>query len=202
MGRPDAHGVRCSRRVHITASRQGSCRFLVLRPRSAACSRPTISASRLSFDRRVLAREARRQPRRDGRPIVLEDRAHTIPSFAGNHDDRRRHPLRGTHPAPLAAPDDIGGDVDGAGHRRQGALFTLVDQVLLRTLPAKDARQIVQVSTSGEFYGGSSATCRDLISAESRSPRQRSGVRRHVGAVGLNMRLGVGNESRRVRGEW
>ena len=43
-------GLGAADRVHITPpSRQDSCRFLVLRPRSAACSRPTISASRLSF---------------------------------------------------------------------------------------------------------------------------------------------------------
>jgi putative ABC transport system permease protein len=35
------------------------------------------------------------------------------------------------------------------------AVFSLVDQVLLRTLPAKNPHQIVQVTTSGDFYGGS-----------------------------------------------
>ena len=82
------------------------------------------------------------------------------------------------------------------------AVFTLVDQVLLRTLPAKNARQIVQVSTSGDFYGGDIGDGTGISYPLYLDLRDNNQVFAGMfSTVGLNMHLGVGNESQRVRGE-
>ena len=82
------------------------------------------------------------------------------------------------------------------------AVFTLVDQLLLRTLPAKNARQIVQVSTSGDFYGGVIGDGTGISYPLYLDLRDNNQVFAGMfSTVGLNMHLGVGNESQRVRGE-
>jgi predicted permease len=82
------------------------------------------------------------------------------------------------------------------------AVFTLVDQVLLRTLPAKNARQIVQVSTSGDFYGGNIGDGTGISYPLYLDLRDNNQVFAGMfSTVGVNMHLGVGNESHRVRGE-
>jgi predicted permease len=82
------------------------------------------------------------------------------------------------------------------------AVFTLVDQVLLRTLPAKDPHQIVQVTTSGDFYAGSIGDGTGISYPLYVDLRDNNQVFAGMFSnVGLNMHLGVGNESERVRGE-
>jgi predicted permease len=81
-------------------------------------------------------------------------------------------------------------------------VFTLVDQVLLRTLPAKDARQIVQVTTSGDFYGGVIGDGTGISYPLYLDLRDNNEVFAGMFSnVSLSMHLGLGNESHRVRGE-
>jgi predicted permease len=81
------------------------------------------------------------------------------------------------------------------------AVFTLVDQVLLRLLPARDARELVQFHLDGDFYGGRLGT--DTVVSYPLYADLRDGNRVFDGMFchfPLNFTLGFDNRSERVNG--
>jgi predicted permease len=81
------------------------------------------------------------------------------------------------------------------------AVFTLVDQVLLRLLPARDARELVQFHLNGEFHGGRLGS--NTVVSYPLYADLRDGNRVFEGMFchfPLNFTLGFDNRSERVNG--
>jgi predicted permease len=82
------------------------------------------------------------------------------------------------------------------------AVFTLLDQMLLRTMPVKDPREIVQVTMSGDFYGGTIGDGTGLSYPLYRDLRDHNQVFEGMfSRFGVDMHLGIGDRSERVSGE-
>ena len=82
------------------------------------------------------------------------------------------------------------------------AVFTLVDQVLLRLLPARDADRLVQVSMSGAFYGGNMGDGTGLSYPMYVDLRDNNQVFAGMfSRFPVNVHLGFGGRSERVSGE-
>jgi predicted permease len=82
------------------------------------------------------------------------------------------------------------------------AVFTLVDQVLLRAMPAKDPQEIVQVRMSGDFYGATLGDGSGLSYPMYRDLRDHNQVFDGMfSRFGVEMHLGIGDRSERVSGE-
>jgi predicted permease len=81
------------------------------------------------------------------------------------------------------------------------AVFALVDQVLLRLLPARDARELVQFHLNGDFYGGRLGT--NTVVSYPLYVDLRDGNRVFDGMFchfPLNFTIGYDNRSERVNG--
>ena len=83
------------------------------------------------------------------------------------------------------------------------AIFTLVDQVLLRVLPVKNPQQLVQVTQDGDLYGsnwgdGTELSYPTYTEIRDRGNRVFSGV---FGRFGYDMHIGFQGKTDRARGE-
>jgi putative ABC transport system permease protein len=82
------------------------------------------------------------------------------------------------------------------------AIFTLVDQVLLRLLPVKNPQQLVQVTQEGDLYGSNWGDGSELSYPTYTEIRDRNKVFSGVfGRFGYDMHVGFQDNTDRARGE-
>jgi hypothetical protein len=82
------------------------------------------------------------------------------------------------------------------------AIFTLVDQVLLRLLPVKNPQQLVQVTFDGNHYGSNWGDGSELSYPTYTEIRDRNKVFSGVfGRFGYDMHIGFQGKTDRARGE-
>lgn len=82
------------------------------------------------------------------------------------------------------------------------AIFTLVDQVLLRLLPVKKPQQLVQVTQDGDLHGSNWGDGTELSYPTYAEIRDQNKVFSGVfGRFGYDMHLGFQDKTDRARGE-